>query len=88
MSDQDTWRLFPEGAEIDPSGRLWLGGCLARELAVQYGTPLYVFDKATLVARAREAQAVLVGEGRSRLLQRRETAAELLARDVPLDPPA
>jgi len=54
-----TLSLFPITARIDDTGRLWLGGCLARDLAEQFGTPLYVFDEATLVARCREAREAL-----------------------------
>ncbi len=48
--------LFPAGTRVDAGGRLWLGGCLAHELAAAFGTPLYVFDEATLAARCREAK--------------------------------
>ena len=54
-----TLSLFPITARIDDTGRLWLGGCLARDLVEQFGTPLYVFDEATLVARCREAREAL-----------------------------
>ena len=54
-----TLDLFPITTRIDGTGRLWLGGCLARDLAEQFGTPLYVFDEATLVARCREAREAL-----------------------------
>ncbi len=51
--------LFPITARIDRGGRLWLGGCLARDLAREFGTPLYVYDAETLLARAREARSAL-----------------------------
>ena len=47
--------LFPVTAEVD-RGHLVLGGCDCAELATQFGTPLYVFDEATL--RERCAQYV------------------------------
>ncbi len=59
--------LFPEGTWVGADGRLWLGGCLAHELAAAYGTPLYVFDEATLAARCREVRAAFAsypGEAR------------------------
>lgn len=46
--------LFPLTSAIAPSGRLSIGGCDAVELARQYGTPLYVFDEATLRRRCAE----------------------------------
>lgn len=57
----ETLDLFPQSTRIDAAGRLWLGGCLAHDLAGQYGTPLYVYDESTLVARAHEAQAAFAG---------------------------
>jgi diaminopimelate decarboxylase len=45
--------LFPDTAAIDPEGQLVLGGVRATELADEYGTPLVVFDEATVRARAR-----------------------------------
>ncbi len=39
--------IWPDTATIS-DGRLYLGGCDARALAAAYGTPLYVFDEATL----------------------------------------
>jgi diaminopimelate decarboxylase len=51
--------LFPVTTQADAHGRLRLGGCLARDLAAEFGTPLYVYDGHTLVARCREARAAL-----------------------------
>lgn len=51
--------LFPITAHIDPDGYLWLGGCRADLLAQQFGTPLYVFDEATLRDRCRRYKAAL-----------------------------
>ena len=53
--------LFPITARVDASGRLWLGGCLAGDLAREFGTPLYVYDAETLLARIREARSALEG---------------------------
>ncbi len=52
-------KLWPQGAHLDDSGDLWLGGCSATKLAAEYGTPLYVFDEATLRGRARAYLAAL-----------------------------
>ncbi len=46
-------RLWPHEARVDEHGQLWLGGCSASALAAAHGTPLYVFDEATLRIRAR-----------------------------------
>jgi diaminopimelate decarboxylase len=55
----ETLALFPSGARVDEQGRLWLGGCLAENLAQEFGTPLYVFDETTLRARCREYRQTL-----------------------------
>src|SRR5690242_7490613 len=43
---------WPDTADL-ASGALRVGGCDARALAERFGTPLYVYDAATLRARAR-----------------------------------
>jgi diaminopimelate decarboxylase len=48
-----TLDLFPSTAQVDEQGQLFLGGCLVSSLAEQYGTPLYIFDEATLRDRCR-----------------------------------
>ncbi|MEB3240778.1 MAG: diaminopimelate decarboxylase [Synechococcus sp.] len=40
--------LAPVSADLDPQGRLRVGGCVVSELAQRYGTPLYVLDEASL----------------------------------------
>ena len=40
--------LAPITAEIDDQGKLSIGGCVLRELAERYGTPLYVLDEASI----------------------------------------
>lgn len=45
--------LLPDTAERDAAGRLRIGGCDLAALAAEHGTPLYVFDEATLRARLR-----------------------------------
>ncbi len=49
-----TLALFPPSTHLDEKGQLWLGGRPASSLAREFGTPLYVFDEATLRARCRE----------------------------------
>jgi diaminopimelate decarboxylase len=49
--------LLPDTAEVGPDGRLLVGGCDTLELAARFGTPLFVYDEATLRARCREAVA-------------------------------
>jgi len=51
--------LWPIGAHTETDGELWLGGCAVSELAKTFGTPLYVFDEATLRTRARTYQEAL-----------------------------
>jgi diaminopimelate decarboxylase len=51
--------LFPPGTRVDQQGRLWLGGCLASSLAQEFGTPLYVFDEATIRDRCRAYRRAL-----------------------------
>lgn len=40
--------LFPDTAGVNKDGHLTIGGCEVVELAAEFGTPLYVFDEATL----------------------------------------
>lgn len=49
--------LWPLTTERDAEGRLSLGGVRATDLAGQFGTPLYVYDEATLRFRARAVVA-------------------------------
>jgi diaminopimelate decarboxylase len=46
--------LFPDTASLHKDGAA-IGGVDLRELALTYGTPLFVYDEATLRARCREA---------------------------------
>jgi diaminopimelate decarboxylase len=45
--------VLPDSAGVTPDGHLTLGGCDATELASEFGTPLYVYDEATIRTRAR-----------------------------------
>jgi diaminopimelate decarboxylase len=44
--------LLPETAEVTGDGHLSLGGCDVVDLAAEFGTPLYVYDEATIRNRA------------------------------------
>ncbi|MDQ3982423.1 MAG: hypothetical protein M3271_07055 [Actinomycetota bacterium] len=43
--------VFPDATEVSPAGHLVVGGCDVTVLAEELGTPLLVFDRATLEAR-------------------------------------
>jgi diaminopimelate decarboxylase len=49
--------LLPDGAEVGADGHLRIGGCDVLDLALEYGTPVFVYDEAHLRARCREAIA-------------------------------
>ncbi|MDY6892975.1 MAG: diaminopimelate decarboxylase [Chloroflexota bacterium] len=40
--------LLPDSADVNEQGHLTIGGCDIVELAIDFGTPLYVFDETTL----------------------------------------
>lgn len=41
--------MLPDTAAISPDGQLSIAGCTLPDLAQQYGTPLYLFDRATII---------------------------------------
>ena len=41
-------KIFPASAGVNAEGHLTIGGCDTLDLAQEFGTPLYVFDEATL----------------------------------------
>ena len=45
--------VFPSTSEVNDAGHLVIGGCDAVDLAAEFGTPLYIFDEATLRGRCR-----------------------------------
>ncbi|MSQ40227.1 MAG: diaminopimelate decarboxylase [Dehalococcoidia bacterium] len=45
--------VLPDTAHVNAKGHLVLGGCDVADLAKEFGTPLYVFDEATLRKRCR-----------------------------------
>jgi diaminopimelate decarboxylase len=51
--------LLPDTAAWSPEGHLYLGGCDTVDLAHRYGTPLYVYDRATLRNAARAYKRAL-----------------------------
>lgn len=53
--------VFPDTAAIGPQQHLVLGGCDATDLAARYGTPLYVFDEATIRSTCRAFLAEFAG---------------------------
>lgn len=46
--------LYPPASMVGDAGHLVIGGCDTTELAAEFGTPLYLFDEASLRARCRE----------------------------------
>ena len=50
----DNIELFPYSADINDRDRLTIGGCDTLELADEFGTPLLVFDDATLRGMCRQ----------------------------------
>src|SRR5207237_507487 len=53
--------IFPDTANVNAAGHLAVGGSDLVELAGRYGTPLYVYDEATIRARARAFRTALAG---------------------------
>lgn len=51
--------ILPDTAERSADGHLIVGGCDTTELATRFGTPLFVFDRATLEARSRSFASAL-----------------------------
>ncbi len=46
--------LFPMATDVSDNGHLTVGGCDVVDLASEFGTPLYVFDEATIRGMCRE----------------------------------
>ena len=51
--------LFPDTVRITAEDRLAIGGCDLVDLAEEFGTPLYIYDAATILARARTYREAL-----------------------------
>jgi diaminopimelate decarboxylase len=54
---RDNLTLFPLTTELNSRGHLVIGGCDSLELANEFGTPLYVFDEASLRSKCAEFKA-------------------------------
>ncbi len=50
------WSLLPTSTTLSPQGVVAIAGHAVPALAQQYGTPLYVFDRATIEAACRDYQ--------------------------------
>jgi len=57
--------LFPDTAVV-VDGRLCIGGCDLVQLAEHFGTPLYVYDETSILARARTFRTALEGAYRGK----------------------
>ncbi len=55
--------LFPVTYRVNAAGHMEVGGCDLVELARRHGTPLYVYDEATVRQRASEYIAAMGGAG-------------------------
>ncbi len=55
--------LFPVTYRVNAAGHIEVGGCDLIELARRHGTPLYVYDEATVRQRASEFIAAMDGAG-------------------------
>ena len=55
--------LFPVTYRVNAAGHMEVGGCDLVELAHTHGTPLYVYDEATVRQRASEYVAAMGGAG-------------------------
>ena len=55
LFDADVNRVLPDSVS-SPGGQLHVAGCDLEELAARYGTPLYVYDEATLRGQAQRVR--------------------------------
>ncbi|MDP9281691.1 MAG: diaminopimelate decarboxylase [Chloroflexota bacterium] len=53
--------LFPDTTLLTQGNTLAVGGCDLVAVADEFGTPLYVYDEATILARARSFRAAVAG---------------------------
>jgi len=61
MSRPIPWNLLADGAAVGDDGWLTIGGCSLRDLAHEFGTPLFVYDETHLRSRCREAVRAFSG---------------------------
>src|SRR4051794_13146897 len=60
MAGHAVWRVLPDTAAVaDGTGNLAIGGCDVTGLADEFGTPLYIYDEATIVRRASSYRDIL-----------------------------
>ena len=62
--------LLPITAGLNDDGGLTIGGCGVRELVAEYGSPLYIYDEATLRGMCREFVGGFKSEYWTTLIQR------------------
>ncbi|HZS90909.1 MAG TPA: diaminopimelate decarboxylase [Chloroflexota bacterium] len=62
--DDDLAEILPLGARVSEAGHLVLGGVDVAELAARFGTPLYIYDEATIRTACRAYMAAFSGRGR------------------------
>src|SRR5579871_3999297 len=55
--------LFPITYRVNARGHMEVGGCDLVDLALEHGTPLYVYDEETVRQRAREFVDAMAGAG-------------------------
>src|SRR5690348_3872542 len=55
--------LFPVTYRVNAAGHMEVGGCDLVDLAQKHGTPLYVYDEATIRQRSAEYVAAMDGAG-------------------------
>ncbi|MGH7337454.1 MAG: diaminopimelate decarboxylase family protein, partial [Myxococcota bacterium] len=55
--------IFPDSTRLTQRNTLEIGGCDLVDLAAEYGTPLYVYDEATIRARARSFREAVAAYG-------------------------
>ena len=63
LARSDPELLFPVTYRVNAAGHMEVGGCDLVELARRHGTPLYVYDEATIRQRASEYVAAMGGAG-------------------------
>lgn len=62
MSNIPEAELLPITASLSDDGRLAIGGCDVRGLVEKYGSPLYIYDEATLRGMCRDFVGSFTGE--------------------------
>lgn len=55
--------LFPDTTRLTRKNTIEIGGCDVIDLAAEHGTPLYVYDEATILERARAFREAVAGYG-------------------------